>query len=341
MPRPTLKLPAVVSFLFALAALIWHGITTPPPLSEGALASCLGESRPIQVVQQMPYVQAKVNGQAGHFVIDFGADVSAITPAGFAGPAPQPVPGTRDRYARFDFFGAWSNVQLLNQPRAPVSGGLHQAGVIGTNFLGNQVVTLDYPGRQVHRAARGGFCGDTVLRSAGFQALDTSGYYAANTAALRCPSAGLPGRCPNIPVLPVRIGSVTAVAQIDTGFDDGRIPHSMNINAAFLAALQSAGVALRPRPDIALTLSTCQAGITERVEAWSLPAGVALEFVGLDGHAVRRHANATLFVKRPPPAARICGGIGTWTGPAAQLGASFFADQALIIDPFSGRIWLR
>jgi hypothetical protein len=36
-----------------------------------------------------------------------------------------------------------------------------------------------------------------------------------------------------------------------------------------------------------------------------------------------------------------CGGIGTWAQPAAQLGASFFARAALVVDPFSARVWVR
>jgi len=341
MPRPPLKRPAAVSFVLALAALLWQWLSVPPPLADGPLADCLGDALPVQVVHQMPYVTVQVDGRPGAFVIDFGADVSAITPAGFSGSPPHPVAGTSDRYARFDFFGPWTGVRLLPQPTAPVVGGIRQAGVIGTNFLGQHVVTLDYPGHRVFRSAPGAFCSDARLRAAGFQALSTRGYYAANTAALQCPSAGMPGRCPNIPVLPVRIGTVSAVAQIDTGFDDGQVPHSMNINLPFLNALQAAGIRLVPRPDISLTLSTCQAGVTEVVEAWSLPPGVALEFMGIEGGRVRHVEDATLFVKRTPPAARVCGGIGTWPQPAAQLGASFFAKGALIVDPHSARVWLR
>jgi hypothetical protein len=251
------------------------------------------------------------------------------------------MPGTADRYQRFDFFGAWSNVRLLSQPVAPVAGQLRQAGVIGTDFLGTHAFTLDYAGRRLYRARRGQLCSDDALARMGFTPLSTRDYYAADTATLRCPNANMPGHCPNIPVMPVRIGPVTAVAQVDTGFDDGRVRHAMNINTAFLAALRQAGVALVARPDIAMTLSTCQSGVTERVEAWSLPAGAALEFVAQDGRAVRRFADATLFVKRPPPAARVCGGIGIWPRPAAQLGASFFADNALIVDPFTARVWIR
>ena len=341
MNRQRLQLPAIVSFALALTAVLWQWISTPPPLSDSPSASCLGESMEMQVSRQMPYVRVAVNGQAGRFVIDFGADVSALTAAGFDGAAPRPIAGTTDRYQRLDFFGIWSNVRLLPQPVAPVTGQLRQAGVIGTDFLGTHAFTLDYAGGRVYRAGRGQLCGDDALARTGFTPLSTRDYYAANTATLSCPNAEMPGRCPNIPVLPVRIGTVSAVAQIDTGFDDGQVRHAMNINTAFLAALQRAGIALVPRPEIAMTLSTCQAGVSERVEAWSLPPGAALEFVAQDGRAVRRFADATLFVKRPPPAARVCGGIGIWPRPAAQLGASFFAGDALIVDPFTARVWIR
>ena len=338
---PTLKRPAALAFLAAIAAALCVACTLQPALVDTDLGACLGESMPLRVSQQMPYVAARVDGRAGQFVIDFGADVSAITPAGFADPAPQPKPGTSDRYAQFDFFGPWRNVRLLPQASAPVSGGVRQAGVIGTDFLSTHVITLDYAGGRVHRATRETFCADSALARAGFTPLPTQGYYAADTAGLSCPSAGMPGRCPNIPALPVRIGPVQAVAQIDTGFDDGIVPHSMNINTAFLRALQQAGVRLVPRPDNGLTLSTCKPGVTERVEAWGLPADAALEFTDAEGKAVRRFSDATLFVKHPPPAARACGGIGVWPQPAAQLGASFFADDALVVDPFSARVWIR
>jgi hypothetical protein len=37
----------------------------------------------------------------------------------------------------------------------------------------------------------------------------------------------------------------------------------------------------------------------------------------------------------------VCGGIGTWRQPAAQLGASFVAGGALVVDAARGRVWLR
>ncbi len=341
MKRPLKRYPAALTLLIALVAALWRFFSAPPALDASPLADCLGTAAPMTVIRQMPYVRVAVNGSRAQFVIDFGADVSAITPAGFGASRPQPMAGTADRYADFDFFGRWRNVRLQAQPVAPVVGGMTQAGVIGTDFLSRHIYTLDYPHGRVFRAAAGAFCADRRLHDAGFVALDTRAYYAATPGALSCPRAGAGRHCPNIPALPIRLGTVTAVAQVDTGFDDAAIRHSININTALFNALQRAGVALVPRPDIALTLSTCQRGVTERVTAWQLPAGAALEFVGASGQPVRRFADATLFVKQPPAAARVCGGIGTWPQPAAQLGASFFADGALVVDPYSARVWLR
>ena len=49
----------------------------------------------------------------------------------------------------------------------------------------------------------------------------------------------------------------------------------------------------------------------------------------------------TLFLKDSPAAIQACGGIGTWSEPAAQLGASFVNDGTLVVDPFSQRLWFR
>ena len=48
-----------------------------------------------------------------------------------------------------------------------------------------------------------------------------------------------------------------------------------------------------------------------------------------------------IFVKHTPQAAKVCGGIGTWTVPAAQIGTSFFIDAAAVVfDPPRHRVWL-
>jgi hypothetical protein len=48
-----------------------------------------------------------------------------------------------------------------------------------------------------------------------------------------------------------------------------------------------------------------------------------------------------LFVKKPPQAAKVCGGIGTWTTPASQIGGSFFVELGVMVfDPLSSRVWV-
>jgi len=146
----------------------------------------------------------------------------------------------------------------------------------------------------------------------------------------------------NVPTLPLRIGPVQAVAQLDTGYDDSRQAPAININTALFDALRQAGVALTPRPDIALQLSTCVPGVFEAVEAWQPAPGTALGLVDEQGALLPKGARqVTLFVKRTPAQAAVCGGIGTWARPAAQLGASFVAGGALVVDPYSARVWMR
>lgn len=315
-----------------------------------AQPDCLGERQPLTVAAQMPYALVGVGGRQGYMVLDFGASISSITPGAFQGGAPQAVDGG-GRFNDFVFFGSWGQVQLQVQSQPAVDvlrtadglAQIRQAGVLGTDFLAQHVYTLDYRNGHLWRSAQGAFCGDAVLSGAGYRPVSTQDYYGNSPAGLSCPRAGAaPGGCVNIPTIPIRIGKVQAVAQLDTGYDDSSQPYSININAALFDALQAAGVKLVARPDIALQLSTCQPGVSERIEAYKLGAGVAGGIVDTSGQLVQNKGRAiTLFVKRTPAAAAVCGGIGTWAQPAAQLGASFVSGGALVVDPFSARVWLR
>ena len=327
------------------------------PLPQEPLA-CLGETRSLIVSSGMPYTPVRVQGRTGFFVVDLGADGSAISPGTFLGgatgnagggaggaAAPVPLPGSSDRFAGVDFFGPWAPLRLSVQDHSGIRGPLPQAGLIGTDLLNGHVITLDYANGLLRRAPAEGFCSDGELRRAGFQPLSSRDYYGTNIAALRCPAAPRRGGCPNIPTIPLRIGSVGAVAQVDTGYADGLRPPSMNINRALLQRLERAGVPLIREPGADLTLSSCVRGAVERVLAYRMSAGSAVELVGSDGgsdsNAVRRLPGVTLFLKDSPAAIQACGGIGTWSEPAAQLGASFVNDGTLVVDPFSQRLWFR
>jgi len=369
-----LTLGALGALLLVLAPGAELGLVARP-LPQAPLA-CLGETRSLIVSSGMPYTPVRVQGRTGFFVVDLGADGSSISPGTFLGgaagkaavgavsgggnsaagaggaaggagdaAAPVPLPGSSDRFAGVDFFGPWAPLRLSVQDHSGIRGPLPQAGLIGTDLLNGHVITLDYANGLLRRASAEGFCSDGVLRQAGFQPLSSRDYYGTNTAALRCPAAPRRGGCPNIPTIPLRIGSVGAMAQVDTGYADGLRPPSMNINRALLQRLEQAGVPLIREPGADLSLSSCVRGAVERVLAYRLSAGSAVELVGSDGGndggAVRRLAGVTLFLKDSPDAIQACGGIGTWSEPAAQLGASFVNDGTLVVDPFSQRLWFR
>jgi hypothetical protein len=319
---------------------------------------CLGERQPLTVAAQMPYALVSVGGREGYMVLDFGASVSSITPANFQGGAPQPIidaassttSNVNSRFGDFVFFGSWGSVQLPVQAQPAVQqlrtadgqATIRQAGVLGTDFLAQHVYTLDYRSGHLWRAASGSFCNDATLQGAGYRPVTTWNYYGNQPGSLSCPLAGAaPGGCVNIPTIPISIGGVQAVAQLDTGYDDGSQPYSVNINVALFDALQRANVRMTSRPDISIRLSTCQPGVSEALEAYSVD-GSQFGIVDTGGWLVPHNAwSVTLFVKRTPAAAAVCGGIGTWKQPAAQLGASFVAGGALVVDPFSARVWLR
>jgi len=325
--------------LFALP-LLFLALLAPLPAQAAPLPSCLGETRSLVISSGMPYTPLRVQGRTGFFVLDLGADGSAISPGTFLGRrGPLPLQGSGNTFAGVDFFGPLAPLRLNVQDHSAIRGPLPQAGLIGTDLLSNHVWTLDYANGLLRRADQASSCADGVLRQAGFQPLSSAGYFGIDAASLSCPAAPRRGPCPNIPSIPVRIGSSMAVAQVDTGYDDGLHSPSLNINRAWFNQL-TRSVRLEPHPEANLTLSTC-AGVSEQVLAYRLPPGKAVELVGSDGSAVRRLQGVTLFLKDTPPAARRCGGIGTWDRAAAQLGASFVNDGTLVVDPFSQRLWFR
>jgi hypothetical protein len=332
--------------LFALPLLILALLTALPspsaPLPDlpSPLPGCLGETRSLVISSGMPYTPLRVQGRTGFFVVDLGADGSAISPGTFLdGQGPVPLQANSNTFAGVDFFGPLAPLSLNVQDHSGIRGPLPQAGLIGTDLLRHHVWTLDYANGLLRRADQASFCTDGALLQANFQPISSTDYFGTNAHSLRCPAAPRSGPCPNIPSIPVRIGPSVAVAQVDTGYDDGVHAPSLNINRAWFNQLAHR-VRLEPHPEANLTLSTC-AGVSEPVLAYRLPADQAVELIGSDGTVVRRLHGVTLFLKDTPAAARRCGGIGTWDRPAAQLGASFVNEGTLVVDPFRQLLWFK
>jgi hypothetical protein len=183
-----------------------------------------------------------------------------------------------------------------------------------------------------------------VLSVAGFVSLSTAGFYE-NDLALLEPFTDVdtnadPGDAvPNVPTVSVRVAGTLAVAQLDAGFDDSVTPFSVNINVPFFNAIPTS--ALVRDASLDETLTTCVSGVNETVTAYRLATGTTFDLVSDGSAPSHTYPNAVLFVKNTPADASSCGGIGTWTAPAAQVGASFYVDmRALVFDPFGAKVWV-
>jgi hypothetical protein len=315
---------------------------------EVGLPSCIGESLPVSLGANLPFVEAWVGTSAskGQFLIDFATTASTIDLAAFS-PAPAATGcdptklGQSCTFADFDFFGSWGSVHLYTADHSGLIGGIREAGIIGTDFMSVYSFALDYSAKKISKST----CADGDLTSTGFKALSTEGFYAKDFSKLKPLSDVVSGAAaglhvPNVPTVPVTIAGVSAVAQLDTGFADSLVPYSLNINVAYYDAIVAdAPEALVRDSSKDLTLSTC-AGVSEPVEAYTV-SGSGLHFMTSSGVA-RSFPDTVVFVKRTPAAAKSCGGIGTWTVPAAQVAASFFVDfGVLVLDPVTSRVWVR
>jgi len=146
------------------------------------------------------------------------------------------------------------------------------------------------------------------------------------------PSA-IDARLPNVSMVFLRLGATRVWAKIDTGYDDGIYPHSVDINQALYERLIKDGMRLRQVSE--MTVSTCEGRETRPV--YSLmdePLIVETD----QAQPIVRTKNFYLTVKQ----ANGCGGIGAMSEQAAQLGASFLRlFRSIVFDPKSKTVWLN
>ncbi len=319
------------------------------------LGACVGSAQALTVSALMPYATVGIgaNSEAsGAFVLDFSSTFSSIDLAAFVTPpttsgCDATVLGSTCTVADFHVFGAVYKASLVLENFSGLAGPLRQAGIVGTDFLSMHVVSLSYAENKIFAAPAATACTGDALHQAGLVALSTAGYYQHDLTLLNpytiVDTTATPGgHVPNVPTVPVRIAGVSALAQLDTGFSDALVNHSVNINTAFLAALQKANpTALVRDAKLDTKLTTCMANVQEPAEAYHLASGQQFELIADDGSVARVWADATIFVKKTPVAAHSCGGIGTWTVPAAQVGASFYVGLGTVVfDPFAAKVWL-
>ena len=335
-------------------------VKKPPPVLPG----CVGTAIDLQPSGERGYVAVNLGGDGGpivgDFLLDFGANGSTIDLNAFdasARPVPSScfgdasAPGATCSFGSFDFFGPWGTVSLVTADYSFLFNSVKQAGIIGTDFLSVYPFTIDYARSKVWRSASPTFCTDAQLLGAGFSPIPAGGFYTNKFSSLRPLSdvlsdpdaAATAGYVvPNVPTIPITVAGAAALAQLDTGYDDRIIRHSININQALLdQLLAQSPVKITRQQSKDLYLTTCIPGLSQLGAAWLLAAGTEVNFIGEGATVARRDTGTVLFVKEKLAGAERCGGIETWTVPAAQMGASFLVDaQAVVFDPISSRVWL-
>ncbi|CAN5907095.1 hypothetical protein BH11MYX4_BH11MYX4_48610 [soil metagenome] len=338
-------------------------VKRPPPV----IPTCVGDSVALQASGERGYVSVNMAADGGDggpmrgdFLLDFGANGSTIDLGAFAPPGPPTpascfgdaaAPGATCSFNDFDFFGPWGTVTLVTGDYRFLINSVKQAGIIGTDFLSVYPFTLDYAHAKVWRAKPGTFCTDAQLLGSGFAPIPVGGFYTNVFKSLRPLSdviddpdaAATAGYVvPNVPTVPITIAGASALAQLDTGYDDRITRHSINVNQALLDQLhKKTPVQITRRMSKDIYLTTCVPGLSQLATAWALTDGTEVNFVGEGGTIARHDTGTILFVKERLPAAERCGGIETWTVPAAQMGASFLVDaQAVVFDPVTSRVWL-
>jgi hypothetical protein len=319
--------------------------------------TCLGTSVPVELVGTTLFTNVTVGSGAsavtGAFLIDYGSGESQIDPSAFAAPGPTATSctgsadagpfGQHCTYPAFDFITNRGSVSLLTED-FPDNTSPRQTGIVGTDLLSYTAFTLDYTDRKIYMA-NAAFCADAELIGAGFVAMSTAGFFAHNPATLKPKDDFAPADAgvsiPNSPEVTVSFAGATASAMVDTGFDDAGHPGAVNINAAFLAAIVGQDdSALVRDPSLDQTLTTCT-GEDEQTAAYRPTAGKVLEFIATDGSVARSVSSAVFYLKPASNAETVCGGIGAWTVPAAQLGASFDEGAGMVVfDPITSRVWI-
>lgn len=337
-----------------------------PPVE---LPTCVGASIPLDVsgvrafvnVAMGAYPDAGGYATRGDFVVDYGTIGSTIdlkNGFGDAG-APQPTQCGADagggatgiwcEFQGFDFFGDWGTVTLVTADHSVLAGTKRQAGILGTDFLALNPYALDFRNGRLHRSAPQAFCSDAQLLGAGLRPLPTQGFFATDLSKLRplsevlaAPDAATTNgySVPNVPTVPITIAGEPALAQLDTGYEDRIVRKSVNVNQALLDRLLAQKKVVRAAI-YDLYATTCVPGVNESLDGYKVVDGEVLELVGEGGNVARHDAVEAVYLKHRLDETYKCGGISTWTVPAAQVGASFFIDaQAMVVDPTTSRVWV-
>jgi hypothetical protein len=307
------------------AAFIYTPASSASPIH--TIEDCTQSTMPILVDDQSPYAKLDLienrKPYSGWFLLDTGTTNSSVDLKALAATAPSD--GARNFTPEiFNFFGNQTYTSFWMMDYSRIRSVVRQAGIIGTDFLSEKSIAFDYINKKLQHLNLETLCTEADLQSWGMESLQS------DTSKI------------NVPTVPIQIAGIPGQAQLDSGYNDSYYLHSININLAYKQKLDQAGIHLIPHPRQNQTLTTCMPGIYETVETYSLPHGKRFNFVTTQQTEMQPQKTVNIFVKNTPPAAKICGGISTWTEPAAQLGGSFMNEAGLVVlDPHRQKVWFK
>jgi hypothetical protein len=306
------------------------------------------------VGNKMPYVSVytiKTNNDTlkGKFVVDFGTDISAIDLDGFPGfhmdENKEQIYSLTIENGKY-YSGPYKKKLKIQDFRNIKANGIRQAGIIGTDILSQNFITLDYDYSRLYIGwDTVNHCTPSTMISKGFVPVSTKGYYSHNN---QNPS--------NIPTIPVVIGdekvSAQALAQIDPGYSDrcslnGNFDtyytHILNINSFYYDLLKKNGVDINVDRAKFYTLQNIS-GNPDTLFQCSFSKKYTFHCIGTNGEIVIPYGTdeCNVFLKVNAPGGEKAGGITTLAFPAVQFGGSILMDcHQVTFDPFRSLIWFN
>ncbi len=283
---------------------------------------CTGSVVPLETLYSKPFALMRLGGHQGYFLIDTGASYSTVDGRLFGvvvgntlklgGSSLPTINGGRFRAAGLAGFDRF----------APAGG---EAGLIGTDFLSLRTVEFHYETERPYMALSMHGCAPKRLAAAGFVAVDQRGYYSHDISHLTV------GKGSNLPVIFLRVGSVSFPAWIDTG--GGSRTGSVGINEKVLDALRGAGV---PMHSVSTTRFTRCDGSSHEYQVWHVDSA-PLEFTDRNGRQLFTYDPPLLIVYTPDT----CGGPGKASMPFGLVPALFVSWWgALVVDGPNERVWI-
>lgn len=306
---------------------------------------CVGTELPISSVagRNSPYVDLSFEGKTGPFLLDYGASASSLEHGIWVIPAIDPRVSTDAGGQQIKATGlslpGWATAPVtlrIFDRNLYLTDGRQQHGVIGVDLIERQNVELHYEQagkRYAVISAYNASCDTSQLKSKKFIKLGQAGHWAHGGVA----ADGIHNGPVAYFALSDEKGTVTKTfwAQIDTGYEDSLLTHSIDINKALLDALQSVGAPLVEGPSV--QVKGCDG--SARMRRTFVAPGRTLRVKSDTGEEVVQLKSFHLVLKDK---AEGCGGISAAPEPAGQMGASFL--EAFGTTVFMGstkEVWIR